>query len=164
MDYHLYRCFHIHGAGIPQQVSGLGKPSAVMVTPKKVGCRMVGDYRKENNMAEKVPDTKPNREGELEPRAFFGRLDMLRGYWRMPLAREVQEILTIATPWYLCIPTRVLQGVFDVKSSFQDTTMTEVLDGLSRLVRMDDAIHLGHDGADLLNILDTVLERLKAGL
>lgn len=60
----------------------------------------------------------------------YGSLDMLQGYWQMPLAQDSQEFFTIAGPGGLYTPTRVPQGVLNATSYFQ-ATMTEVLDGLN---------------------------------
>ena len=57
---------------------------------------------------------------------FFGKLDLLQGYWQMPLAEEARETLTITTPLGLFTPTRVPQGVLNATVYFQDV-MTEFL-------------------------------------
>ena len=73
--------------------------SAAMATPKKGGYRLVSDYLAVNKRIKKVPSVMPNHEEEmvdlLGP-ACFGKIDMLQGYWQMPLAADAQEIFNIA--------------------------------------------------------------------
>ena len=45
---------------------------------------------------EKSPGVMPNQEADMvNPLSarFFGKLDLLQGYWQMPLAEEAREIL-----------------------------------------------------------------------
>eukprot|EP00903_Cladosiphon_okamuranus_P017435 g16059.t1 len=138
--------------------------SAVMATPKKNSYRMVGDFRGVNNAVEKSPGVMPNQEESmhrLSEATCYGSLDMLQGYWQMPLAPDSQEIFTIVGPGGLYTPTRVPQGVLNATSYFQ-ATMTELLDGLNCMVWVDDVIYWGHDEDDLLNTLELLLKRLEA--
>ena len=64
-------------------------------------------YRAVNKKTAKVPGVMPNQEAEmadLRGATCFGKLDMLQGYWQMPLAAETQEVLTIATSEGLFTP------------------------------------------------------------
>ena len=84
--------------------------SAVIAAPQKGGLYLVSDYRALNKDIEKVSGVMPNQEAEmadLRGAACFGKLDILQGYWQMPLAAEAQEVSTIATPEGLFTPTRV---------------------------------------------------------
>eukprot|EP00903_Cladosiphon_okamuranus_P017345 g15980.t1 len=138
--------------------------SAVMATPKNKGYRMVGDFRSVNKVVEKSPGVMPNQEAcmqRLSEATCYGSLDMLQGYWQMPLAPESQEMFTIVGPGGLYTPTRVPQGVLNATSYFQ-ATMTELLDGLNCMVWVDDVIFWGHDEDDLLYTLELVLERLES--
>eukprot|EP00903_Cladosiphon_okamuranus_P006086 g5996.t1 len=141
--------------------------SAVMATPKKNSYRMVGDFRGVNNAVEKSPGVMPNREESmhrLSEATCYGSLDMLQGYWQMPLAPDSQEIFTIVGPGGLYTPTRVPQGVLNA-TSYSQATMTELLDGLNCMVWVDDVIYWGHNEDDLLNTLELLLERReRAGL
>eukprot|EP00903_Cladosiphon_okamuranus_P011351 g10699.t1 len=137
--------------------------SAVMATPKKQGYRMVGDFRLVNKAVEKSPGVMPNQEASMQrlsQATCYGSLDMLQGYWQMPLAPESQEFFTISGPGGLYTPTRVPQGVLNATAYFQ-ATMTELLEGLNCMVWVDDVIYWGHDEDDLLDTLDQVLERLE---
>ena len=70
---------------------------------------------------------------KLSEARFHGSLDMLQGYWQLPLAPEAEEIFTIATPEGLFTPTRVPQGILNATSFFQ-ATLTQVLAGLNCMV------------------------------
>ena len=71
--------------------------SAAMALPKKPPqiFRLVGDYRPVNARVEQVPAVMPNQEAsmaKLSEAKFYGSLDMLQGYWQLPLAPEAQEL------------------------------------------------------------------------
>lgn len=66
----------------------------------------------------------PNQEAsmaKLSESKFYGSLDMLQGYWELPLAPDAQEIFTIVTPEGLFTPTGVPQGILNTTSFFQAT-------------------------------------------
>ena len=101
---------------------------------------------------------------DLRGATCFGKLDILQGYWQIPLAAEDQEVFTIATPEGLFTPTRVPQGVLDARAYFQGV-MTELLGALNCKVWVDDIAWWGADEDDLLNTIDRILGRLEdAGL
>ena len=131
------------------------------------GFCLVSDYRAVNKQIEKVPGVIPNQKTEmadLRGATYFGKLDMLQGYWPMPLAAEAQEMFTIATPEGLFTPTRVPQSVSNA-TTFSQGVMTKLLAGLSCKVSVDDTVWWGADADDLLNTLDKILAHLEdAGL
>ena len=68
---------------------------------------LVSDYNAVNEQVEKSPGVMPNQEADmvdLLSAHFFGKLDLLQGYWQMPLAEEAREIFTITTPLGLFTP------------------------------------------------------------
>ena len=91
--------------------------SAAMAAPEMGGFRFVSDYHAVNKQIEKAEMV------DLRRAKCFGRLDMLQGYWQMPLA-------AIATCQGLFTPTRVSQGVLNATAYFQGV-MTELLAGLN---------------------------------
>ena len=141
--------------------------SAAMAAPKKGGFCLVNDYRAVNKKIEKVLGVMPNQEAEmvdLRGATCFGKLDMLQGYWQMPLAAEAQEMFTIAAPEGLFTPTRVPQGVLNATAYFQGV-MTELLTGLNCKVWVDDVVWWRADEGNFLNTLDKILVCLEnAGL
>ena len=68
---------------------------------------------------------------------FFGKLDLLQGYWQMPLAEEAREIFTITTPLGLFTPTRVPQEVLNATACSQGV-MPELLVGITCKIWVDD--------------------------
>eukprot|EP00903_Cladosiphon_okamuranus_P015275 g14116.t1 len=137
--------------------------SAVMALPKSGGTyRLVSDFRAVNKVVEKNPGVMPNLEASMQrlgKATCYGSLDMLQGYWQMPLAPASQEIFTIVGPGGLYTPTRVPQGVLNATSYFQ-STMTTLLEGLNCMVWVDDVIYWGHSEDDLLDTLEQILDRL----
>ena len=79
----------------------------------------------------------------------FGKLDLLQGYWQMPLAPEAQEVFTIVTPHGLSTLTRVPQGVLNATSYFQHV-MTVFLSGVDCKVWVDDVFYFAEDEICLL--------------
>ena len=76
--------------------------STTMAAPKKGGFCLVSDYRAVNKQIEKVPGVMPNQEAKMAD--LRGAIDMLQGYWQIPLAAEAQEVFTIVTPEDLFTP------------------------------------------------------------
>lgn len=73
----------------------------------------------------------PNQEAEMQrmgQATCYGSLDMLQGYWQMPVAPKSQAFFTIAGPGGLFTPTRVPKGMLNATSYFQ-VTMTTLLEG-----------------------------------
>ena len=88
--------------------------SAAMAVPKGPRYRMVADYRAANAQVELVPWPMPNLEeatAKFRGVPAFCSLDLLQGYWQMPLDPESQELFTIVLPSGLYTPTRVPQGM-----------------------------------------------------
>ncbi|CAB1109830.1 unnamed protein product [Ectocarpus sp. CCAP 1310/34] len=141
--------------------------SAIMLTPKrsgdKVTYRFVGDFRAVNRQIEKSPGPMPDLEADMQrlSRATcYGSLDMLQGYWGMPLAPEAQEIFTMIGPGGLYSPERVPQGVLNATSYYQGT-MNSILHDLNCIVWVDDIVYWGETEEDLLNTLDLILARFE---
>ena len=91
---------------------------------------------------------------------FFGKLDLLQGYWQMPLAEKAREIYTITTPLDLFTPTRVPQGVLNATTYFQ-SVMTELLVGIKSKIWVDDVFVYADTEDELLDTLDEILARLE---
>ena len=87
--------------------------SVAMATPKGPNSyRMVTDYRAVNDTIEPAAMTTPNLKDT--PFIFAGEtawctLDMLRGYWQVPLSEDAQEMFTLVTPEGL-FTTRLLSN------------------------------------------------------
>ncbi|CAN0182786.1 unnamed protein product [Scytosiphon promiscuus] len=136
--------------------------SPAMAVPKLDTFRLVSDYQAVNSQVEQSPGVMPNHEDmrDLLGAKYFGKLDLLQGYWQMPLAPEAQEIFTIATPEGLFTPTRVPQGVLNATAYFQGV-MTDLLRGLDCKVWVDDVLYYADTEEALLRLLDEILGRLE---
>ena len=131
---------------------------------KRDTLRLVSDYQAVNSQVEQSPGVMPNQEDKM--REFWGakcfwKLDLLQGYWQMPLAPEEQEVFTIVTPHGLFTPTRVPQVVLNATSYFQ-RVMTDLLRGLDCKVWVDDVFYFAEDTISLLCLLDEILGRLES--
>ena len=70
--------------------------SPAMAVPTKDSFCLVSDYKVVNEQVEKSPGVMRNQEADmfdLLSARFFGKLDLLQGYWQMPLAEAAREIL-----------------------------------------------------------------------
>ena len=60
-----------------------------------------------NDQVEKSQGVMPHQESDvldLLSAKYFGKIDLLQGYWQMPLSEEAQEIFTITTPFGMFTP------------------------------------------------------------
>ena len=118
-----------------------------MAIPKQNSFRMVGDFRGINDTIESVPGPMPRQEQDvsvMQGATHFCTLDILQGYYQMPLAQDAQELFTIVTPDGLYTPTRVPQGVLNA-TSFLQGHMSNILQGLPCLVWVDDIVIYAKD-------------------
>ena len=132
--------------------------SPAMAIPKKDTFRLVSDYAAVNDQVEKSQGVMPNQESDvldLLSAKCFGKIDLLQGYWQIPLAEDAQEIFTITTPFGMFTPTRVPQGVLNATSYFQGV-MANLLDGLKCKIWVDDVFFYGDTEDELLETLDAL--------
>ena len=130
-------CLHEHMTNLeiagmvfrnPQAIYG----SAAMAIPKGFNYYgMVTNYRAVNDTIEPAAVPMPNLEDKAS--LFAGAtawctLDMLEGYWQVPLSEDAQEMFTMVTPEGLFTLRRVSPGVLNATGYFQ-ATMGDVLDG-----------------------------------
>ena len=68
--------------------------SPAMAVPKRDTFRLVSDHQAVNSQVQQSPGVMPNQEGmrELLGAKYFGKLDLLQGYWQMPLALSLIHI------------------------------------------------------------------------
>ena len=140
--------------------------SVAMAIPKgENNFRLVADYRAVNATIEPAAFPMPNLEsmpGLFAQAQAFCTLDLLQGYWQMPLDPQAQELFTMVTTEGLYTPTRVPQGVLNATAYFQGV-MQKVLSGLVNeicLVWVDDVVIWGNSDSELLERLERVLTRL----
>ena len=92
---------------------------------------------------------------------FFGKLDLLQGYWQMPLVKEARGNLTITTQLGLFTPRHVPQGVLNATAYFQGV-MTELLVGIKCKIWVDDVFFYADNEDELVDTLDEILARLES--
>ena len=140
--------------------------SVAMAIPKGSNSyRMVTDYRAVNDTIEPAAMSMPNLEDEASLFAVataWCTLDMLQGYWQVPLSEDAREMFTMVTPGGWLTPHRVLPGVLNATGYFQ-ATIGDVLDGYIDkicLVWVDDIVIWGEKPETGLKRLSAILGRL----
>ena len=119
----------------------------------------MSDYLAVNKQIENMSGAMPNQEAEmvdLRGATYFGKLDMLQGYWQMPLAAKAHKVLTTATPEGLFTPTRVPRGILNATAYSQG-----VMAGLNCKIWVDDIVWWRVDEHNFPNTLNKVLGRLE---
>lgn len=111
--------------------NGLAKPShsswssPCLLAPKSDGiCRFCKDFRKVNAVT--VPDSfpLPRKEdciGSIGPAVFITKLDLLKGYWQLPLTPRTSDISAFVTPDHFLQYTVMAFGMRNVPATFQRT-------------------------------------------
>ena len=111
----------------PQAIYG----SVVMAIPKGSNSyRMVTDYLTVNDTIEPAAMPMPNLQDKASLFAVataWCTLDMLQGYWQVPVSKDAQEMFTLVTPEGLFTPRLVLPGGLNATRYFQ-ATMGDALD------------------------------------
>jgi hypothetical protein len=130
--------------------------------------RMCIDYRDLNSITEPDSYPMPLIEEIIErvaPAKFISTLDLAKGYYQVPLARDVMKKTAFITPSGKFEFTKMPFGLRNAPSAFQ-RLMDMVLDGLdSSKAYIDDVVVFSDTWEQHLEDLKTTLERLKkAGL
>ena len=98
--------------------------------PKKTGdIRIVTDFRKMNECIERHPFPLPRIIDQLQKLERFESataLDLLQGFYTIPLDKEIQKIFTTVLPWGCYAYQRMPMGVACAPDMFQ-SIMTELL-------------------------------------
>lgn len=152
---HPYRVNPVKRALMKQEAEyllqhGLAKPSSsAWSSPCLVECkpdgspRFITDYRKVNAVT--VPDAYPMPRMEdcvdnLGYAKFVSKLDLLKGYWQVPLTERASEISAFVTPDYFLQYTVMAFGMCNAPATFQRLVNT-VLRGVSHCnAYLDDLI------------------------
>ncbi len=98
---------------------------------------------------------------------IFSNLDLLSGYWQVPMAVELREITAVSTPSGHFEWLRIRFGLKTAPITFQRmiNTLFSDLIGKGVYVHLDDLIICSKDGDSQLAKLEAVLLKLKeAGL
>ena len=150
--------------------SQAGAHSQVMLTPKQNGTwRFCVDFRRLNSKTKPnhwpLPKIKEmlNRLGAKKPK-FFAVIDLTKGYYQAPLAKDSIPLTAFITPNGLYEWLRVPMGLSGAPSYFQRAMTHEVLVGLVYNiceVYLDDIIIHGNTEEEFISNLRKVLERLR---
>ena len=106
---------------------------------------MVSDYKAVNEQVEKSPGVMPNQEADmvdLLSARFFGKSDLLQGYWQMPLAEEAREMGLFAAAHKCTFFSREIVWCGKVYSQGHVSHDPVRLQGLSDMRRLETAAEL----------------------
>jgi hypothetical protein len=105
------------------------------------------DLRYPNSQDEQVPWPMPNMQDELASLAgskYFATLDLMQGYWQLPLHEDSQECQSIITPDGVHTPTRVQHGTTNATVHMQ-SIMEDMMHDIRHSVKIwldDKMIHV----------------------
>ena len=136
-----------------------------LLAPKSDGTsRFCTDYRKFNAVT--VPDSFPLPRMEdcidsIGPAMFITKLDLLKGYWQVPLTPRASEISAFVTPDHFLQYTVMPFGVRNAPATFQ-CLMNLVLGSVKNCnVYLDDVVVYSADWASHIASLMEVFQRLE---
>ncbi len=142
--------------------------SPCLLVPKKDGTfRFCTDFRKVNAVT--VPDSYPLPRMEdcvdnIGSACFVSKLDMLKGYWQVPLTLPASEISAFVTPDSFLQYTAMAFGLRNAPATFQ--RLVNLLAGVPNCnAYLDDLVIYSVDWPEHVRLLRIVFERLaKANL
>lgn len=153
--------------GLIEPGDGAWSSPVVLVRKKDGKWRLCVDYRRLNAATCRDAYPLPRIDDSLDSLAgscYFSTLDLLSGYWQVPLdddAKEKSAFVTRGGLWQW----RVLPfGLTSAPACFE-RLMERVLSGLqwqTLLLYLDDVIVFSHDFDSHLNRLETVLQRFRS--
>jgi transposase InsO family protein len=156
--------------GLIEPAGGAWSSPVVLVRKKDGKWRFCVDYRRLNAITQYDAYPLPRIDESLDALAgsrFFSTLDLVSGYWQVPLSQEAQEKSAFATRGGLWKWKVLPFGLTSAPATFQ-RLMERVLKGLhwkSLLLYLDDIIVIAPDFSTHVTRLKEVLERLRgAGL
>ncbi|CAL9693082.1 unnamed protein product [Knipowitschia caucasica] len=127
--------------------------------------RFITDFRKVNAVT--VPDSYPMPRMEdcvdnLDPAKYVTKLDLLKGYWQVPLTKRASEISAFVTPDYFLQYTVMAFGMCNARATFQ-RLINVVLQGLpSCNAYLDDLLIHSVTWKEHVHVLQQVFSRLAA--
>lgn len=176
---HAYRVNHVKRAVMRQEVdylleNGLAKPSCspwsspCILVPKPDGSfRFCTDFRKVNAVT--VPDSYPLPRMEdcvdnVGFAQFVSKLDMLKGYWQVPLTFKASEIAAFVTPDSFLQYTAMAFGLRNAPATFQRLVNKILIDVPNCSAYLDDLVVYSKEWSEHIKSLRMVFERLAKAL
>ena len=135
-----------------------------MLAPKSDGtARFCTDFRKVNAVT--VPDSFPLPRMEdcidsIGPAVFITNLDLLKGYWQVPLTSRALDISAFVTPDHFLQYTVMAFGMRNAPATFQRLMQLVLGDVPCCNVYLDDVVVYSDTWADHLASLNVVFQRL----
>ncbi|KAK2895729.1 hypothetical protein Q8A73_015217 [Channa argus] len=152
-----------HGFAVPSN-SPWSSPSLLVPKPDQTP-RFCNDYRKVNAITK--PDSFPlprmddcvDRVGSAK---YVTKLDLLKGYWQVPLTPRASEISAFVTPDHFLQYTVMPFGLRNAPATFQ-RLMNTVLSGVNTCeVYLDDIVAYSATWSEHLKTLSEIFSRLRA--
>ncbi len=176
---HAYRVNPVKCSVMRQEVdylleNGLAKSSCspwsspCILVPKPDGSfRFCTDFRKVNAVT--VPDSYPLPRMEdcvdnVGFAQFVSKLDMLKGYWQVPLTSKASEIAAFVTPDSFLQYTAMAFGLRNAPATFQRLVNMILTDVKNCSAYLDDLVVYSKDWSDHIKSLRMVFERLAKAL
>ena len=150
---------------------GLATPSSspwaspCILVPKPNGqVRLCTDYRKLNNVTIKDSYPLPRIDDIIDAvgkAKFLTQIDMLKGYYQIPLTKKAKLISAFVTPFGLFEYTRLPFGLCNAPATFQRVINTNIQDLDGTYAYLDDILIVSDTWEEHLRRLCALLARLK---
>ena len=153
--------------GLVEPGGGAWSSPVVLVRKKDKSWRLCVDYRRLNSVTRKDAYPLPRIDDSLDAltgSAYFSTLDLLSGYWQVPLDADAQEKAAFVTRGGLWTWKVLPFGLTSAPATFE-RLMEQVLKGLqwkTLLLYLDDVIVYSPDIDTHLDRLAEVLDRFRA--
>lgn len=144
---------------------------AVLVSKKRDGVvlpekRPCWDYRLVNDRTVADAQQPPLPEmmfDHLKGARVFSKLDLLKGFWQIPLEKRTREVLAFSTPLGLKQPLFMPFGIKNAPAAFQREMQRVFADRLYKgvMVFIDDILIYSKTAEQHRELVDWVLRRLK---
>lgn len=144
--------------------SGSPWSSPCLLIPKPDGTqRFCTDYRKVNNVT--IPDSFPLPRMDdcidtIGSAAYVTKLDLLKGYWQVPLTLRASEVSAFVTPDSFCQYTVMAFGMRNAPATFQRLVNIVLADVPDCTAYLDDLVVHSTTWLDHLSTLRAVFARL----
>lgn len=151
-----------HGFAIPSK-SPWSSP-CLLVTKADGTVRFCTDYRKLNDVTVSDSYPLPRIDDCIDTvggASFVTKLDLLKGYWQIPLTARASELSAFVTPDNFLQYTVMAFGLKNAPATFQ-RLMNTVLANIPRCTAyLDDVVVYSEDWQDHINTLRQVFERMR---